>query len=297
MGTAIALGNFDGVHIAHKALVENMLFATAHKNVKRVVYLFEPHPRFLLFPSSPPRLLMETDLKVRRLLALGADEVFLEKRGMEILSLTPRDFVEKILRDQFGAEYVTAGFNYRFGKNAEGDAEMLKTLCKEFGIACEIMERVSAFDAPVSSSRLRALLEEGDISLYNKMSTAPYTIIGKVEEGKHLGRTLGFPTLNVPISPTLLLPKKGVYISRTKLLGKEYKGVTNVGHNPTVENAPARAETYLLDFSGEAYGETAETELLAFLRPETKFADISALQGQIQKDTEETRLYFERMNV
>lgn len=297
MGTAIALGNFDGVHNAHRALIEKMLAYAEKENLESIVYIFEPHPRMIFSPLAPPALLMETDQKVRRILEIGADRVALEKRGREVLSLSPREFVEKILVGELGAQYVTAGFNYRFGKNAEGNAETLQTLCSEHGITCEIMESVSMFGAPVSSTRLRGLLEEGDVKTVNALSFAPYTVEGVVTEGKKLGRTIGFPTINVPISENLLLPKKGVYISETRILNKVYKSVTNIGENPTVEKAEPRAESYLLGFAEEAYGAKAEITLLEFLRPEQKFSDITALCRQIEKDTEETRLYFERKDM
>ncbi len=297
MGTAIALGNFDGVHNAHRALVEKMLTFAKREALESVVYVFEPHPRTLFFPSVPPRLLMETDLKRRRLLEIGADRVYLETRGMEVLSLSPEAFVEKILVGELHAKYVAAGFNYRFGKNAAGDAELLKTLCTSYGITCEIMDSVSALGAPISSTRLRGLLEEGDVEAVNQLSFAPYTLTGKVQEGKKLGRVLGFPTLNLAISPLLMLPKKGVYISLTRIRNHVYKSVTNIGQNPTVEEATPRAESHLLDFRDTVYGEDAEITLLKFLRPEQKFADADALRRQIQKDKEETRLYFERKDM
>ena len=297
MGTAIALGNFDGVHTAHRALIEKMLAYAEKENLESIVYVFEPHPRMLLSPLAPPALLMETERKVQRILEIGAQRVVLEKRGMAVLSLSPREFVENILVGELGAKYVTAGFNYRFGKNAEGDAQTLKTLAEEFGITCEIMESISSLGAPVSSTRLRGLLEEGDIKTVNALSFAPYTISGTVTEGKKLGRTIGFPTVNVPISENLLLPKKGVYISETRIFDKVYKSVTNIGNNPTVEKAQPRAESYLLGFSEEAYGEKAEITLLEFIRPEQKFSDVTALCRQIEKDTEEARLYFERKDM
>jgi len=240
---------------------------------------------------------MTTAMKVRRLTEIGADAVHLEKRGMEILSLSPEAFVKKVLSEELDAEFVIAGFNYRFGKNAVGDAQLLQKLCKENGIHCEIMEKLESGDAPISSTRLRKMLTAGDIASYNALSFTPYTLSGIVQTGKKLGRELGFPTLNIDIPGELLLPRKGVYVSRTRIDGREYKSVTNIGQNPTVERAVPRAESHLLDFSGEGYGREAEITLLHFLRPEQAFPDVEALQRQIRQDTEETRLYFERKNV
>ena len=294
MGTAIALGNFDGVHKAHAKLLENMTAYAACHGLESVVYLFAPHPRTLLCPDSPPALLMTTEMKRRRLREAGADRVFLEARGMEILSLSPEAFVDRILVGELDARYVTAGFNYRFGAGAEGDAALLSKLCRERGIACEILESVEFEGKPLSSTRLRAFLEEGDVARIYRASFAPYTIMGTVTEGKKLGRTLGFPTLNIEIPKELLLPRRGVYISRTRILEKEYESITNIGQNPTVEKACPRAESHLLDFSGEVYGENAEIALLEFIRPEEKFSSVAALREQIRQDKEKARQFFER---
>ncbi len=294
MGTAIALGNFDGVHKAHAKLLENMTAYAARHALESVVYLFSPHPRTLFFPDAPPALLMTTEMKARRLREAGADRVFLEERGMEILSLSPEAFVDRILVGELGARYVVAGFNYRFGKNAEGDAELLVKLCRARGIECEILESVEFEGEPLSSTRLRAFLEEGDVASIRRASFAPYTVCGTVQEGKKLGRILGFPTLNIEIPKELLLPRRGVYISRTRVLGKEYQSITNIGQNPTVEKAMPRAESHLLDFSGEVYGEYAEIALLEFIRPEKKFSSIEELGAQIRQDKEKARQFFER---
>lgn len=294
MGRAVALGNFDGVHIAHAALIQNMAAYAKENHLESLAYVLEPHPRRILNPKVPLSLLMPTALKEKRLRAAGADRVFLERRGMEILSLSPEEFVDRILIKELDAAFVTAGFNYRFGKGAAGDAALLSALCKERGIACHILEPMEFDGAPISSTRMRRLLEAGEMEAFNAMSLAPYTISGEVQKGKQLGKTLGFPTLNLEIGSELLLPKKGVYISRTEIDGKGYPGVTNLGQNPTVEEARPRAETYLFGFYKEAYGKTAEVQLLAFLRPEQKFEDISALCTQMQKDTEIAKRYFER---
>ena len=292
MGTAIALGNFDGVHLAHAALIRSAKEFAAAKDDQSLAYVFEPHPKKLFHPEADIKLLMTPEMKARRLREAGADCVFLEKRGMEILSLSPETFFENVLMKELNASFITAGFNYRFGKNASGDAALLKKLCAEEGIACRILDPMTAEGEPISSTRLRALLEHGEISAYNIMSFAPYTVSGTVQKGKQLGRTIGFPTLNVEIPTSLLLPKKGVYISRTYLDGIWYESITNIGVNPTVETAMPRAESYLPEFAGDAYGKCAETALLQFIRPEQKFGTLAALKEQIAKDTEITKRYF-----
>ncbi len=294
MATAIALGNFDGVHKAHEALVRTMLHAAKQKGLQSVVYIFEPHPRMLLSPVMSPALLMTTPMKVRRLREIGTETVHLERRGVEILSLSPEEFVNNILAGELKAGFVTAGYNYRFGKYAAGDAERLRTLCRENGIECQIMDSVEADSAPISSTRLRTLLEEGNVREVNALSFAPYTVTGTVQEGKKLGREIGFPTLNIEFPGELLLPRRGVYISRTRIGDREYGSVTNIGQNPTVEQAVPRIESHLFDFSEDAYGMEAEITLLDFLRPERRFAGVEALKAQIRQDAEKTKLYFKK---
>ena len=292
MGTAIALGNFDGVHIAHAALIKNTEAYAKENRLTSGAYVFEPHPKQILCPDKDVPLLMTAKMKARRLGEAGAWRVYFEKRGMEILSLSPEAFVKKVLCEELDAAFVAAGFNYRFGAGASGDAEKLMALCRNSGIVCRIMEPMEMEGAPVSSTRLRALLKNGEIETYNTLSFAPYTVSGCIIKGKQLGRTIGFPTVNIEIPKGLLLPKKGVYISRTYLDGRWYDSVTNIGQNPTVEHASPRAESHLLAYVGEAYGKDADIELLAFIRPEQKFESLTALCRQIKMDTETAKQYF-----
>ncbi len=297
MGSAIALGNFDGVHKAHEALIRRMADRARREGLSSCAYVFTPHPRIQLCPSEAPNLLMTDSLKTRRLLEIGIDKVEGETRGMEILSLAPDRFVKQVLVEELDTKYVIAGFNYRFGKDASGDAELLKHLCQKYAITCEIMDSITYGGAPVSSTRIRKLLAEGKIEEVNALSFAPYTLTGRIQEGKKLGREIGFPTINIEIPRTLLVPRKGVYASRVRIGKDVYESVTNIGENPTVEHAVPRAESHLFDFSEEAYGQTAEITLLHFLRPEQQFSDVKALCAQIRRDIEKTRLYFERKDL
>jgi len=297
MGSAVALGNFDGVHKAHEALIRKMADRARREGLSSRAYVFTPHPRIQICPSKAPKLLMTDSLKTRRLLEIGIDKVEAETRGMEILSLSPDRFIKQVLVEELDTKYVIAGFNYRFGKNACGDAELLKHLCQRYEITCEIMDSIDYGGAPVSSTRIRKLLSEGKIEEVNALSFAPYTLTGEIQEGKKLGREIGFPTINIEIPRTLLVPRKGVYASWVRIGNHVYESVTNIGKNPTVEHAVPRAESHLFDFSEEAYGQTAEITLLHFLRPEQRFSNVKALCAQIRQDLEKTRLYFERKDL
>lgn len=297
MATAIALGNFDGVHKAHEFLIRQVTARAKREGLESIVYLFVPHTIKVLRPEAAPGFLMTTEMKMRRLREIGVDRIHTETRGKEILGLSPEDFVKHILKEELDAAYVAAGFNYRFGKQAAGDAALLCRLCEENHIRCEIVQKMESDREPISSTRLRNLLAAGDIEKVNAMSFAPYTFGGVVEEGKKLGRELGFPTLNIEIPAELLLPRKGVYISRTRIGNKSYPSVTNIGQNPTVEKAVPRAESHLLDFSGTVYGQEAEVTLLSFIRPEKRFADMETLCRRIGQDIEYTKHYFERKDL
>ncbi len=295
MQSAVALGNFDGVHKAHAALIEKTVQEAKKRSLRATAYILDPHPRTLLHPEEPVRLLTSIERKTELLHELGIDSVYTERRGKEILQLTPPAFVEKILKEELAAKFVVVGFNYRFGKNAAGDAEEMKRLCRENKIDCTIMNPVMESGKPVSSTRLRAMLAMGDTETVNRLSFRPYTLDGVVQKGKQLGVTLGFPTMNIAIERDMLVPRHGVYISRTYIDGIAYGSVTNIGVNPTVENTSVRMESHLLAYKGDAYGKKVSVEFLAFIRDEKAFPSLEALCMQIEKDKQAAITYFEGM--
>ena len=172
----------------------------------------------------------------------------------------------------------------------------MQSLCTERNIDCEIVNPIAEEGEVVSSTRLRSLLEEGDVESVNRLSFRPYILEGEVTTGKKLGKTLGFPTMNIAIGKEMLVPRRGVYISRTFIDGAAHKSVTNIGINPTVEKAEVRMESHLLDFEGDAYGKNARVELIRFIREETRFSSVDALSAQIQKDRQAAITYFEGKN-
>ncbi len=292
MKTAVALGSFDGVHIAHAALIRNAVSYARTHDLLAMAYVFEPHPRLLLRPEKPVELLTTFTEKEALLYRLGIDKVQAERRGEKILQLSPEAFVKEVLAEELQASFVTAGENYRFGKKAAGDALYLKKLCEKAHVRCEIMDTVFFDGQSVSSTRIRQCLSDGEIEMVNRLSFAPYTKCGTVIRGKKLGRKLGFPTLNIAFENGILLPKKGVYISRTTVDGESYCSITNVGENPTVETAKTRMESHLFGYDAEAYGKSVAVTLLSYLRPEIKFASVDALMAQLVQDKEAAIQYF-----
>ncbi|MBO4897989.1 MAG: bifunctional riboflavin kinase/FAD synthetase [Clostridia bacterium] len=281
--TAVALGNFDGVSKAHKKLIETLAAAAKDKSLYSVAFIFETHPLRVL-RGDTYKVLMTNEKKREILLSLGIDEVIFEPTTKELLGMSPEAFAKDVLRDRFSAKTVAAGFNYTFGRGGAGDAALLKKLGEKYGFEAIIMDDIKDGDETVSSTVLKAALSAGDIIKYNRFSYMPYSIKGEVEHGKSLGHKKLFPTANVTPPDFLYLPKSGVYKTETQVLGKKYKSITNIGVNPTVEQAKKRSETYIPSFSGDIYGETIEVTFLEKIRDEHKFKNTDELKKQLQKD-------------
>lgn len=278
MKASIALGNFDGVHKAHGRLIKTLCSLPGES----IVYTFDKHPREML--EKNVKLLMSSELKEETLLSLGVDKVYFEHLTMKILNMSPENFIKDLLLKRFRVGSVVAGFNYRFGAKAEGNAETLKELGKKHDFDVYITDEISVEGKTLSSTLLRNLLSEGEIEKYNEYSERPYTIRGKVMRGKGLGRKMGFPTINIEIPDSMQLPKSGVYAGKVNIEGEWHSGITNIGTNPTVENARIRAECHIMNYSGDLYNKTADIILLSRIRDERKFENTEELKEQIIKD-------------
>ena len=285
MKSAIALGNFDGVHKAHAEVIKKACDA-AHKNgAECVVYTFDTHPQNILCKDNIVKSLIQNDMKEEIILSLGADRVYFEKTTPEFLTLSPEAFISYITQ-KFSPVFVVAGYNYRFGCKGSGDTDSLRRLGEKYGFETLIADEVRIDSQEVSSSVIRKLLQCGDIRRANSLLTREYAIRGEVVHGKHLGKSLGFPTANVLFPAGALIPKRGVYKSRTQVGGKLYDSITNIGSNPTVEDAPTRAETFISGIDSDIYGECITVSLTDRIRDEKRFESIDALCAQIKKDAE-----------
>lgn len=283
-GVCAALGYFDGVHLGHRAVIGAC--KTNGGGLPCVVLTFSENPALSLGRPCPP-LLTDNARKAELLQESGADDVIFSDFSA-IRDKSPADFVRDILRDRLNAKEVFCGFNYRFGRGGEGDTEVLHKLCAAHGIGVTVLDPVYLENEPVSSSRIRALLSDGEIGQVNDMLGCPYRISGSIEGGNHLGTVMGFPTVNLPLNADAAIPRRGVYASRLTIDGKPYLGATDIGVHPTVgEAARPLCETFLLDFGGgDLYGKTAVCELLEFIRPEMRFPSPEALTEQIRRDCE-----------
>ena len=286
--TVVCLGNFDGVHRGHHALIE-----TARKmrdrdfpNAVCAVFCFRELSSDLLSDDPPEHL--TTPQERLRLFAEAGAEVAILVDFSDVRALSPNVFVNRILKAGCGCVAAVCGFNYRFGKNAVGTSETLRAL---LGAPVVVCDAVTDGGEPVSATRIRTCLKEGRAEDAARMMGRPYAIEGEVRHGKALGRKLGFPTLNQSFPPRAIVPRHGVYVTDCTAEGKIYRGVTNVGVHPTVDNpfASANCETYLIGYEGDLYGKTVRVAFLTFLRPEMTFSSIDALREQIAKDAEEAK--------
>ena len=281
MGTAVTIGKFDGFHLGHKLLLDKIRTYAEERNVKSICYKLDFGGAAILSPEEQEKLAAEA----------GIDEFIRVPFTPEFASSSPEDFVKNILIGELGAEHIVVGTDFCFGKNREGNVELLKSLSDKYGFTVDAVEKLKLDGEVVSSTGIRALLEEGDAAGAEKRLGRSYGFSGKVGSGKHLGRSLGFPTVNIVPGESKLLPKFGVYASRTIVEGKIYGSITNVGIRPSVDDGDtANVETFIYDFSDDIYGEDIRVELLKFIRAERKFESLDALKEQISLDIETAKL-------
>lgn len=283
--TAVALGNFDGMHVGHMAVLEAAK-SFESEGLLPVAVLFDEHslkaitgkaPAMLMTVTERNRIINENGLKIETL-------VF-----NEIRDLSPSAFVEKILVGRLGAAAVCCGYNYRFGKGASGTAQTMSEICGRLGLQCRVSGEVDVDRCAVSSTKIRGFIENGEIEKANKMLGRPFGFSSRVIDGDKRGRVLGFPTINQIIPEELAMPRFGVYQSVVTVKGEKFKGVTNVGKRPTVGTEKILSETHILDFDRDIYGENVDVRLIKFIRPEKKFSSFDELARQIKSDAKEVR--------
>lgn len=277
---ALALGYFDGLHIAHTAVLKEAAAQKA-RGLAPAVLLFDVHPAEALSGARVPRLLTEAD---RDALLSNMGFELIKIPFAEIRSLSPAAFVRDILKDKMNCCFVSCGYNYTFGKGGAGTQQTLTSLCAPLGIETAVCGQVCVGDTPVSSSAVRQAVAQGDMDLAVKMLGRPFTFAAPVFTGDRRGRLLGAPTANQVIPPELVTPAFGVYAALAEIGGVRYAAVTNVGVRPTFGVSTLRSETHILGFQGDLYGKTLRVGLLSFLRPEQKFGSFEALKRQIAAD-------------
>lgn len=291
-GAVAAIGNFDGVHLGHRALI-NAAREEAGKTAKPLaVITFEPHPRRFFLPSAPPFRLDALETKARVLEELGVNTTLALPFTAELAAQSPQDFVDHILARDLHLSHVVVGYDFTFGKARAGDTTMLRQLGAGHNIGVTVVSAQG--DAEVySSTRVRRLLEAGEITTANRILGRPWEIVGVVEHGDKRGRELGYPTANVAMTD-FQVPKFGIYAVRCVIDGEIRDGVASLGIRPTFDQTDVKLEVYLFDFNGDLYGRSMRVEFHAFLRPELKYEGPEPLKRQIAADVEAAKALLRR---
>lgn len=286
--SVVALGCFDGLHVGHQALIKEARRAADKAGVPLAVFSFSAPPKSFFVEDGIP-LLTDPKEKKRLMARLGVDILISVDFSLQIASMLPEEFFESVIRKKLLASAVFCGFNYRFGKGASGNADLLCSLCKRNGIDFSAVSPIEVCGITVSSSEIRALLAKGDVAKSARLLGRNYSIRSSVVNGQHLGRTLGFPTVNQLLSENAAPLRNGVYLTRTRIGRSVKRSITNVGVRPTVDGSTLCAETNIFDFDGDLYGRSIRVEFLEFLRPERKFASVEELTEQVMKDIEKAK--------
>lgn len=276
-----ALGYFDGVHLGHKALLtacRNLADQTASECG---AVTFSDHPLRCVAGQTVP--LINTHSDRENLLKSGGNQVLWLPFTTELMQMPWRDFLDMLIKEHSAAGFV-CGWDFRFGRGGAGTAQLLEGYCKERSIPCTLVEQVTMDGLRVSSTHIRALLEQGDMEQAAKCLGHSHILSGEVCHGKALGRTIGVPTANLFYPEELVKLPYGVYAARVTTESGVYRAVTNVGRRPTVNGEDVTVESYLIGFAGDLYGKQIQVEFLRYLRPEQKFSDLNALRQQIEDD-------------
>jgi riboflavin kinase/FMN adenylyltransferase len=286
---AVAIGNFDGVHLGHAKIIERLLAVAKRVNGPAVVFTFDPHPVRLLRPQQAPPPLTWTERKATLLGQLGVDHVIAYPTDEALLQLTPEEFFEQIVNGRLSARAMVEGPNFYFGRDRRGNIERLKEFCSQADIMLEVVEPITIGGEYVSSSRVRKLIEQGQVEEADQLLTRPYRLRGMVTHGASRGHRLGFPTANLNAIDTLL-PAAGVYAGRALLAdGARCPAAINIGANPTFADPSLKVEVHLIDWQGALYGEPLEVDILARLREIQRFDGVEALKVQLNNDIAQAR--------
>ena len=294
-GAALAFGNFDGVHRGHQQVIGAAAKVARQLNAPFAVSSFEPHSRRWFQPDAEPFRLMTLDQQARALAAMGVDLFYVLPFDAEMAELSDEAFARRVLSEGLGVRHLAAGFDVTFGKGRSGDPAALTRYGERFGFSVSITQQVGDPGlAKYSSSAVREALQAGQPDRAAEILGRPFAIEGPVARGQQLGRTLGFPTANIEMGE-YVTPKLGVYATRTRLAdGRVCPGVANLGRNPTTGLVEPRLEVFLFDFDEDLYGQTVETALVEFLRPELKFDSLDAMIAQMNKDSATARALLAR---
>jgi riboflavin kinase/FMN adenylyltransferase len=291
----VTIGNFDGIHLGHQAILRTVVSRARALSGEAVVYTFEPHPRKVLRPESAPALLTTLEQKLDLIEAAGADAVVLEPFDLEFAKTPPDAFVRECLHHRLRPVEVYVGYDFHFGRDREGSMRLLTELGPKLGFAVTIIPEVEIEGGDVNSTRIRQLLAEGQCEPAARMLGRPYSVRGMVVRGDERGRTIGFPTANLA-PENEVLPAAGVYTGTLRLLDdgdppgdSRLRVVVNVGMRPTFQGRELRVEAHAIDWTGDLYSRRVELSFGTRLRGERRFESVDALRAQIAADVDEGR--------
>jgi len=287
--TAVAIGNFDGLHLGHQKIIESLVREAEKLKLKSVVLTFSPHPEKILGQETI-RMIQTINQRLQGLEQLGVEATLIIPFHDDFFRLGPEEFIQKILIDRLQARLIIVGADFRFGYGRQGNPEYLARAGEKAGFRVITIPPVMLDGEVVSSSLIRQLLEKGEVDLAARFLGHPYEIEGLVIKGDSRGQILGLPTANIEPKNEILPP--GVFISESQVKDRVFPSVTNIGFRPTFGSASQTVESHLLNFSGTLYGQEIKTRLLKKIREEKKFPDAESLRQQILKDIEQARLYW-----
>lgn len=283
--TSIALGNFDGVHLGHIALIKSMIEDSKKFNIKSSILLFENHTKTTT-QGHAPELLTDNIQRENIIRDAGVDILYKIDFDLYLRKLSAEEFVRNILIEKLNIKSVTVGYDYKFGYKAQANAKDLHAFGDKYGFKVNIVEPVMLKGEIISSTKIRQYLKQGKIQKANDMLGRNYTLRGKVVPGKNLGNKLGFPTANINLSDKYLIPKNGVYRTITEIEDEFYYSISSIGKNPTFDEKETKIETHILDFNKDIYGKDIEIQIIEYLRSEKKFNNLQELKNQIKYDIE-----------
>ena len=289
--TVVALGNFDSMHLGHQELIKRSVDLAKELGCLSVVFTFKKLPINVITGHNVVKNVLTPEIKFSAIEKLGVDILINADFNHEMQGMSPKDFVEVILKDTLNCSVAVCGYNYSFGYMGHGNPEILSMLTMRAGFDTMVMDEYKINDMTVSSTLIRKLLEDGNVDSYEMYTGRKYILSGTVIEGQHLGTRMGFPTVNLNLSTDTVVPHNGVYVTNIYIDGTKYKSVTNIGNKPTVGEFGKNAETHVFGFDGNLYGKDVTIEFIHFLRPEFKFDSIEELEAQIAKDCEEAEKY------
>jgi riboflavin kinase/FMN adenylyltransferase len=286
--SAVALGVFDGVHLGHREILGTAVLHGREAGIPAVACTFDPHPIEILQPGRAPLPITTLDERLALIEGCGLDAAVVLPFTRDLASIEPEAFVKDVLLARLAAREIVVGFNHRFGRGARGDVAMLRSLGERLGFRTHIAEPLMVGGVAVSSTEIRAALQRGDLEFASLLLGRSYTLTGSVAHGAGRGRTLGFPTANIAPSRPVLVAA-GVYACTAEVGGRKERAVVNVGVRPTFNETALAVEAYLLDFSGDIYGQTITLTFVSRIREERRFPSVDALRAQIDADVAEAR--------